>query len=196
MESLRAQFWVSCYFQSMLRALLKSPHPHSTTVFFMHADDAFFYFTGIIKEEFFVVQLDRDMLKLWSDDHLIQMNPTKCRCMFLSRKRLPITFSYYRSSSCVWSHTIETLIPMGVLSWCEHIIHLYTSLQQSKKQQQQQQQQRKRTLDLCRRFYMDPDTIKQVHPTSTQCSKLCWNSTISPAKGNIYSVTQIYIMLL
>ena len=53
----------------------------------LYADDVLLY-RGISqpKEELLTVQLDINELEKWSEDQLLQMNPSKCKCMHVCVK--------------------------------------------------------------------------------------------------------------
>ena len=64
--------------------------PHSYRV--LYADDVLLYH-GISqpKEDLLTVQSDNDELEKRSEEQLLQMNPSKCKYMIISRKHKPIS---------------------------------------------------------------------------------------------------------
>ena len=62
--------------------------PQSSRV--LYADDALLYQPISHPDDFLAVQSDISMIKGWSDEHLLQLNPTKCKYMILSKKKSPV----------------------------------------------------------------------------------------------------------
>ena len=55
-----------------------------------YADDVLLYHNIIIitcLEDFEILQSDINSIGEWSDDHLLQLNPVKYKCMLISKKK-------------------------------------------------------------------------------------------------------------
>ena len=59
----------------------------------MYADDILYH--QLIRDTFELEEVQSDVTKLeeWSDNHLLQLSPQKCKSMILSKKRYPTTRS-------------------------------------------------------------------------------------------------------
>ena len=53
----------------------------------LYADDALLYRPISHPDNFLAVQSGINKIKVWSDEHLLQLNPTKCKYMVLSKTR-------------------------------------------------------------------------------------------------------------
>ena len=92
-----------------------------------------------------------------SDDHLLQLNPQKCKYMILSKKRYPITRSVSLYLCGLEVEEVEIFKYLGVLlsrnlSWSDHVSELCTKA-------------RKILGLLYRQFYNNVDlaTLQQVY---------------------------------
>ena len=125
----------------------------------LYADDASLYRPISRTEDFLAIQSDIDALKAWSDDHLLQLNPSKCKYMVLTKKRFPSensgTLSLQLGGTTL--EKVESFKYLGVLlksdlSWSDHITGVCSKA--------------KRILGLLyRNFYFNssPATIKQLY---------------------------------
>ena len=128
-----------------------------TSSLVMYADDILYHRLIRDTREFEEVQSDVTKLEEWSDNHLLQLNPQKCKSMILSKKRCPTTrsVSLYLCGSEL--EEVEIFKYLGVLfsrnlSWSDHISELCTKA--------------RRILGLLyRQFYenVDPATLKQLY---------------------------------
>ena len=94
----------------------------------LYADDASLYRPISRTEDFLAIQSDIDALKAWSDDHFLQLNPSKCKYMVLTKKRFPSensgTLSLQLGGTTL--EKVESFKYLGVLlksdlSWSDHI---------------------------------------------------------------------------
>ena len=102
-----------------------------TSSLVMYADDILYHRPILDSCELEEVQSDITNLEEWSDDHLLQLNPRKCKSMILSKKRCPTTnsVSLYLYGSEL--EEVEIFKYLGVLlsknlSWSDHISELCT----------------------------------------------------------------------
>ena len=129
--------------------------PQSSRV--LYADDALLYRPISHPDDFLAVQSDINMIKGWSDEHLLQLNPTKCKYMILSKKKSPVQNGHTLSLGSSVLEEVETFKYLGVLiknnlSWSDHITGVCNKARQ--------------ILGLLyRQFYMDSpaDTLKQLY---------------------------------
>ena len=107
-----------------------SPHSHSV----LYCDDVLLY-RGISQEEdLLAVQSDINKLEKWSNEHLLQLNPNKCKYMVLSKK----TKSNKDVSLCLGGYTlgeVESFKYLGVLihnklTWSDHILGICNKAKQ------------------------------------------------------------------
>ena len=128
-----------------------------TSSLVMYADDILYHRPILDSCELEGVQSDITNLEEWSDDHLLQLNPQKCKPMMLSKKRCPTTksVSLYLCESEL--EEVEIFKYLGVLlsknlSWSDHISELCTKA-------------RKILGLLYRQFYnnVDSATFKQLY---------------------------------
>ena len=106
-----------------------TPSPTSSLV--LYADDILYHRAIREPNQFDEVQSDISKLEEWSDDHLLQLNPQKCKSMLLSKKRCPTmkpTPLYLCGSEL---EEVEVFKYLGVLvrnnlSWTDHISELCT----------------------------------------------------------------------
>ena len=129
--------------------------PQSSRV--LYADDTLLYQPISHPDDFLALQSDINMIKDWSDEHLLQLNPTKCKYMILSRKKSPVLNGHTLSLGSSVLEEVETFKYLGVLiknnlSWSDHITRVCSKARQ--------------ILGLLyRQFYMDTpaDTLKQLY---------------------------------
>ena len=104
----------SIYIDGITEVMLS---PQSCRV--LYADDALLYRPISSTEDFLAIQSDIDALKAWSDHHLLQLNPTKCKYMVLSKKKVPsiliITGEYSLHLSGYTLEKAETFKCLGIL---------------------------------------------------------------------------------
>ena len=129
--------------------------PTSSLVLF--ADDILYYHPIQNSNQFEEVQSDIAGLEEWSDDHLLQLNPQKCKSMILSKKRCSTAEStpLYLCGSKLEEATIYKYLGVLVnknLTWSDHISELCTKA-------------RKILGLLYRQFYnnANPATIRQLY---------------------------------
>ena len=129
--------------------------PTSSLVLF--ADDILYYHPIQNSNQFEGVQSDIAGLEEWSDDHLLQLNPQKCKSMILSNKRCSTAEStpLYLCGSKLEEATIYKYLGVLVnknLTWSDHISELCTKA-------------RKILGLLYRQFYnnANPATIRQLY---------------------------------
>ncbi len=102
-----------------------------TSSLVMFADDILYHHPVQNSHELEEVQSDIASLEEWSDNHLLQLNPQKCKSMILSKRRCPTAKSapLYLCGSEL--EEVEIFKYLGVLvsknlSWSEHISKLCT----------------------------------------------------------------------
>ena len=109
--------------------------PHSYRV--LYADDVLLY-CGISqpKEDLLTVQSDIDELEKWSEEQLLQMNPSKCKYMIISRKHKPISNEgiLLRLGGTTLGE-VESFKYLGILlhkhlTWTEHISGICSKVKQ------------------------------------------------------------------
>ena len=61
----------------------------SQTELVLYADDLLIYKPITELHDFAALQSDLSLLKLWSVEQFLQLNPAKCKHMLLSRRRFP-----------------------------------------------------------------------------------------------------------
>ena len=123
----------------------------------LYADDALLYRPMSHPDDFLAVQSDINAIKAWSDEHLLQLNPTKCKYMILSKKRSPALKGHPLLLGDSVLEEVETFKYLGVLiknnlSWSDHIAGVCSKAKQ--------------ILGLLyRQFYIDSpaDTLKQLY---------------------------------
>ena len=102
-----------------------------TSSLVMYADDILYH--RLIRDTCELEEVQSDVTKLeeWSDNHLLELNPQKCKSMILSKKRCPTTrsVSLYLCGSEL--EEVEIFKYLGVLlsrnlSWSDHISELCT----------------------------------------------------------------------
>ena len=93
---------------------------HLKSSIYAYADDTFIF--RIIKSDhdIAVLQSDLDKLNWWSNNNALQLNPTKCQVMCITRRRLKPVPSYSVNSTIL--DTTDSLRLLGVtvssdLSW-------------------------------------------------------------------------------
>ena len=92
----------------------------------LYADNALLYRPISHPNDFLAVQSHLNAIKQWSDEHLLQLNPTKCKYMILSRKRSPAAHSLTLLLGQSAPEEVATFRYLGVLirnnlSWSDHI---------------------------------------------------------------------------
>ena len=123
----------------------------------LYADDALLYTPISHPDDFLAVQSDINAIKAWSDEHLLQLNLTKCKYMILSKKRSPALKGHPLLLGDSVLEEVETFKYLGVLiknnlSWSDHIVGVCSKAKQ--------------ILGLLyRQFYIDSpaDTLKQLY---------------------------------
>ena len=122
----RAQCWDLCFFQFTLTVSLKSISANSYRV--LYADDVLLY-RGIAepKEDLCKVQSDIDELERWSKEQLLQMNPSKCKHMMVSKRhRINPSHGVLLHLEGTTMGEVESFKYLGILlhkhlTWSEHI---------------------------------------------------------------------------
>ena len=61
----------------------------------LYADDVPLYRTISYWEDTSLLQSDLDAIETWSTDHLLQLNPVKCKCMLISKKETSKYWPFY-----------------------------------------------------------------------------------------------------
>ena len=125
--------------------------PQSSRV--LYADDALLYRPISHPDDLLALQPDINMIKDWSDEHLLQLNPTKWKYI----KKSPVLNGHTLSLGSSVLEEVETFKYLGVLiknnlSWSDHITRVCSKARQ--------------ILGLLyRQFYMDTpaDTLKQLY---------------------------------
>ena len=86
-----------------------------TSSLVMYADDILYHQPIQDTCELEDVQADITKLEKWSDDHLLQLNPQKCKSMILSKKRCATTRSVFLYLSGSELEEVEIFKYLGVL---------------------------------------------------------------------------------
>ena len=142
----------SLYINSITEVPLSPPSRRA-----LYADDALLYRPISHPNDFLAVQSDLNAIKQWSDEHLLQLNPIKCKYMILSRKRSPVANSLTLLLGQSALEEVATFRYLGVLirnnlSWSDHIAGICVRT-------------RKILGLLYRQFYTDSssETLKQLY---------------------------------
>ena len=128
--SVRSTILFSIYINDITEVTLS---PTSSLVLF--ADGILYHRPIQDPHQFEEVQPDITSLEEWSDDHLLQLNPQKCKSMILSKKRCPMTKSVPLYLCGSELEEVEIFKYLGVLvsknlSWSEHISEICTKARQ------------------------------------------------------------------
>ena len=95
----------------------------------LYADDVLLYRTISCREDISLLQSDLDAIETWSTDHLLQLNPVKCKRMLISKKRhLSIGhFTLFLDGNELEEVSIFKYLGVLIksnLSWSEHTMEI------------------------------------------------------------------------
>ena len=82
----------------------------------LYTDDALLYQPISHPDDFLTVQSDINTVKGWSDEHLLQLNPPKCKYMILSKKKSPVQNGHTLSLGSSVLEEVETFKYTSVCS--------------------------------------------------------------------------------
>ena len=92
----------------------------------IYADDVCIYRPISSSSDFGYVQRDIEAIEKWSTDNFLNLNPTKCKYMLISRKKTPVTPTVPLLLGNLPLQKVETFKYLGVLisqdmSWSSHV---------------------------------------------------------------------------
>ena len=92
----------------------------------LYVDNVLLYHPIRCPDDFIYLQQDIDKLYAWSQRNILQFNPTKCKYMIVSRKRLPFLTSAELNIDNIAMSRVDHFNYLGVwlshnLSWNKHM---------------------------------------------------------------------------